>query len=56
MASQLAIQRAHRELKAAQQQLEERAEVERIASEARAAATAALEEVCSLANLPARLP
>ena len=56
MASQLAIQRAHRELKAAQQQLEERAEVERIASEARVAATAALEEVCSLANLPARLP
>ena len=56
MANQFAIQNAHRQLKAAQQQLDQSVEAERIASEARAAASAALEEVCSLANLPTLLP
>ena len=56
MANQLAIQRAHRQLKAAQQQLDESVEAERVASASREAASIVLEEVCSLASQPARPP
>jgi hypothetical protein len=47
MANQLAIQRAHSELKAAQRQLDDSIEAERAASELRVAASSALEEVGS---------
>jgi hypothetical protein len=63
MAQQLAIQRAHRELKRAQIHLEETAEAECRASLAREAASTALEEVPSpclparpIASLLVRLP
>ena len=47
MECQLGIQRAHRELTAAQQRLEESIEAERVASDLRVVASSALEEVRS---------